>query len=248
MNCHDGQTMLHGYLDGELDPSVSLQYEQHAGACPVCSKALAEHQALQAQMKAAPLYFKAPDSLRKRLRSSLRKQHGSRFPRLPLRWVAAAACVVFLIGLGFVLARFAFTPSGNERLTQEVASAHIRSLQEGHLVDVHSSDKHTVKPWFNGKLDFSPPTTDLKQQGFPLVGGRLDYLDGRPVAALVYGRRDHKINVFIWPDSGSESGEIRQETRQGYHVVHWSKAGMSYWVVSDLNPAELNEMVQRLRE
>jgi anti-sigma factor RsiW len=249
MNCQDGLTLMHGYLDGELDPSVSLQYEQHVGACPVCSKALAEHQALQEQMKAAPLYFKAPDKLRERVRLSLRKQHGVRLSRLPvLRWVAAAACVIFLIGLGFVLARFAFAPSGNARLTQEVASAHIRSLQEGHLVDVRSSDKHTVKPWFSGKLDFSPPTPDLKQQGFPLVGGRLDYLDGRPVAALVYGRRAHLINVFIWPDSGNEPGEMRQETRQGYHLIHWSKGGMTYWVVSDLNAAELNEMVQQLRE
>jgi anti-sigma factor RsiW len=121
MNCDDGQTMMHGYLDGELDPSVSLQYEQHVGACPVCGKALAEQQALQAQMKAAPLYFKAPDSLRERVRSSLRKQHRARLPRLLLRWTAAAAGVVFLIGLGFLLARFVFAPSGNERLTQEVA-------------------------------------------------------------------------------------------------------------------------------
>jgi anti-sigma factor RsiW len=248
MNCHDGQSMMHGYLDGELDPSVSLQYEQHVGACPVCGKTLAEHQALQAQRKAAPRYFKAPGALRERVRSSLRQRHVAHLPHIPWRWVAAAACVVLSIGLGFLLAHFAFTASVNERLTQEVAAAHIRSLQEGHIVDVRNADNHKVKPWFNGKLDFSPPTTDLKQHGFPLVGGRLDYVDGRPVAALVYGRREHLINVFVWPDSGSEPGEIRQETRQGYHVVHWSKAGMSYWVVSDLNPAELNEMVQRLRE
>jgi anti-sigma factor RsiW len=248
MKCHDALSMMHGYLDGELDPSVSLQYEQHAGECPDCRKALAEHQALQAQMKAAPLYFKAPDLFRERVRSSLRKRHGARFPHIVLRWVAAAASIVFLIGLGFLLARFALSPSGKERLTQEVASAHIRSLQEGHIVDVRSSDRHEVKPWFKGKLDFSPPTTDLNQYGFPLVGGRLDYLDGRPVAALVYSRRKHLINVFVWPASGSEPGEIRQETRQGYHCIHWSKAGMNYWVVSDLDLGELNEMVGRLRE
>jgi anti-sigma factor RsiW len=259
MNCHDAQSMMHGYLDGEIDPSLSLQYEQHARECPVCSKALAEHQALQAQMKAAPLYFKAPDIFRERVRSSLRKQHGARFPRIFLRWVAAAACVVFLIGLGFLLARFTSSLSGSERLTQEVASAHIRltqevasahirSLQEEHIVDVRSSDKHKVKPWFKGKLDFSPPTTDLKQHGFPLVGGRLDYLDGRPVAALVYSRRDHLINVFVWPASGSEPEGIRQQTRQGYHCIYWSKDGMNYWVVSDLDSVELNEMVGRLRE
>lgn len=247
MNCHDGQSLMHGYLDGELDPSVSLQYEQHLGACPVCSKALAERQAIQAQMKAAPLYFKAPDTLRERVRSSSRKQHGGRFLHIPLRWVAAAACVAFFIGLGFLLAQFTFKSSVHERLTQEVASAHIRSLQAKHVVDVPSSDRHEVKPWFNGKLDFSPPVPDLEKEGFPLVGGRLDYLDGKPVAALVYRRREHLINLFVWPNSGSDPTEIRQETRQGYHLIYWSKAGMNHWVVSDLDPAELNELVQRLR-
>lgn len=133
-------------------------------------------------------------------------------------------------------------------MTSEVASAHIRSLQAKHVVDVVSSDRHEVKPWFNGKLDFSPPTPDLENEGFPLVGGRLDYLDGRPVAALVYRRREHLINLFVWPDAGTESGDIRRETRQGYHLVHWSKAGMNHWLVSDLNPAELNELAQRLGE
>jgi len=248
MNCHDAQTVMHGYLDGELDPSVSLQYEQHVGECPACGKALAEQQAIKAEMKADSLYYKAPENLRNRLRASLRKQSGARPVRFPLRWVAAAACVAMCIGLGFLLARLTSTLSTQERLTQEVAAAHIRSLQAKHVVDVPSSDRHEVKPWFTGKLDFSPPTPDLEKEGFPLVGGRLDYLNGRPVAAVVYRRRAHLINLFVWPDSGTESGGIQRETLQGYHLIHWSKAGMNYWIVSDLDPRELNELAQRLRE
>jgi anti-sigma factor RsiW len=105
-----------------------------------------------------------------------------------------------------------------------------------------------VKPWFSGKLDFAPPTPDLKKEGFDLVGGRLDYLNGRPVAAIVYLRREHKINLFVWPSAQTESDEIQQETRQGYNLIHWSKAGMNYWIVSDLNPTEMNELAHRLRE
>jgi anti-sigma factor RsiW len=260
MNCHDARSVMHGYLDGELDPSVSLQYEQHAGECPACSKALAEQQALQVAMKADSLYFKAPENLRDRVRASLKKQYGAGFQphgrsqgarrpvRFPWAMVAVAASVVVCIGVGFLLARFAFVPSGQDRLTQEVASAHIRSLQVQHVVDIPSSDQHQVKPWFNGQLDFSPPTPDLEKVGFSLVGGRLDYLNGRPVAAVVYRRREHLINLFVWPSSGIESGNTQQETWQGFHLVHWSKGGMNYWIVSDLNPAELNELAQRLRE
>jgi anti-sigma factor RsiW len=248
MNCHDAQTMMHGYLDGELDPSVSLQYEEHASQCSACRKLLAEHQALQGQMKAPSLYFRAPADLRERVLSSLRKQRRPRFPNTLLRWVAAAACILFLLGAGFLLARLAFAPAEPERLTREVASAHIRSLQEEHLVDVRNSDSHKIKPWFAGRLDYSPTTIDLKAQGFPLVGGRLDYLNGRPVAAIVYRRRDHLINLFVWPSSGSESDAIHQDRLQGFQIIHWSKAGMSYWLVSDLNATELNEMAQALRE
>jgi anti-sigma factor RsiW len=260
MNCHDAQSLMHGYLDGELDPSVSLQYEQHAGECPACSKALAEQKAMQVEMKADSLYFKASENLRDRVRASLKKQYGTSLHspwegqcshervRFPWTWVAVAACVVVCIGLGFLLASFAFLSSGREQLTQEVASAHIRSLQAQHVVDVPSSDNHQVKPWFNGKLDFSPPTPDLEKEGFSLVGGRLDYLNGRPVAAVVYRRRDHLINLFIWPSSRTEPGDIQQETRQGYHLIHWSKGGMDHWIVSDLGSTELNELAQRLRE
>jgi anti-sigma factor RsiW len=246
MICRDAQTLMHAYLDAELDPSVCLQYEQHVGECLACKKALAEQQSIQGQMKADSLYFAAPEGLRERLRASLQRQSRSASRRFPMHWVAAAACVALCVSLGFALARFSFDASSRDPLTQEVASAHIRSLQADHIVDVPSSDSHQVKPWFAGKMDFSPPTPNLENDGFHLVGGRMDYVDGRPVAAIVYRRREHIINMFVWATSGTDSKDIRQETRQGYNLVHWSKDGMNYWLASDLNLTEMNELAHLL--
>jgi len=125
-------------------------------------------------------------------------------------------------------------------------SSHIRSLMASHLTDVASTDQHTVKPWFNGRLDFSPPVTDLATSGYPLIGGRLDYLRGRPVAALVYQRRKHLINVFTWPDERAADSETPPRTQKGYHVIHETHGGMAYWIVSDLNPEELSVFARRL--
>ncbi len=243
MNCHDAQPFLHPYLDAELDPAAALEFEHHVHECPACARVLAEQKALHAEMRGDAFYYRAPAPLRARLQASLRPRRST---RRAWRWLAAAACVALCVGVGFALGRFTAAPSERERLTQEVASAHIRSLQAEHRVDVPSSDRHTVKPWFSGKLDFAPPVRDV--DGFPLVGGRLDYLDGRPVAALVYKRREHVINVFVRPEPTNAGTEPRRETRQGYHLIHWAQGGMEYWVVSDLDPAELNELVGRLRE
>jgi anti-sigma factor RsiW len=154
----------------------------------------------------------------------------------------AAAAIVLL-----ALVPFLRGPSTEEMLTREVVSSHVRSLMASHLTDVSSSDQHTVKPWFNGMVDFSPPVEDLANQGFPLIGGRLDYLDNRPVAALIYQRDKHFINVFIWPSSESSNSGIKSETRQGYHVFHWTRSGMTYWAVSDLEESQLQEFVQLLQ-
>jgi len=143
---------------------------------------------------------------------------------------------------GRLAGRVSPSPPNNEALVQEVISSHVRSLMANHLADVTSTDQHTVKPWFNGKLDYFPRVNDLAGEGFPLVGGRLDYLDGRPVAALVYQRGRHFINLFIWPAKGG-SGE-KTFSRQGYNVIYWSSSEMAYWAVSDLNPAELQEFMR----
>ena len=248
MNCHEARSVLHAYMDGELQAPATMQYEEHLSECPACSQMLAEQKELQACLKSDALYYKAPEPWRERLRTSLHGRHGERKRRFPWRWVAAAACLVFCFSAGFILAQIVPALSPNDRLAQEVVSSHIRSLQveKARLVDKHSSNRHEVKPWFNDKLDFSPSVPDLSKQDFELVGGRMDYLDGRPVAALVYKRRQHLINVFVWPDAANRETQLKRESRQGFHLLSWSSGGMKHWVVSDLNADELDEFAQAL--
>jgi anti-sigma factor RsiW len=156
-----------------------------------------------------------------------------------------AASMALLAVIIVRLGPWPFKHSQEDLLAQEVLSSHVRSLMASHLTDVPSTDQHTVKPWFDGKLDFAPPVQDLSGQGFPLVGGRLDYLEDRPVAALVYQRRKHFINLFIWP--AAQDSEQRTIVRQGYNILHWTRGGMTYWAVSDVNASELNEFAQILQ-
>ena len=244
MNCTDIQVAIHGYMDGELDPLKNLEIEQHLQHCPVCSQSYKADQALQTAIKTGAQYFPAPADLRKRVQSSVRQVGKSQrtLPVMPWRWLAVAASVVFVVILAWAL-----IPRGldaEQLVAQEVVSSHVRSLMVAHLADVMSSDQHRVKPWFTGKLDFSPPVKDLSKEGFPLVGGRLDYLENRPVAALVYKRRNHVINLIIWPSSHDTHVKTKALARQGYHLVHWSQSGMMYWAISDLNDTELQEFVR----
>jgi anti-sigma factor RsiW len=159
--------------------------------------------------------------------------------------VAAPMAAAALVVLMFV--PFFAGPSSDELLTQDVVASHIRSLMVNHLADVPSTDEHTVKPWFNGKLDFSPPVVDLAKQGFPLIGGRLDYLNNRPVAALVYQRDKHVINVFVWPSNKTRQTSESIKTQQGYHVIRWTRSEMNFWVVSDLERNQLEKFVESLK-
>jgi anti-sigma factor RsiW len=241
--------LVHGYIDGELDLPGNLQVEQHLQDCPACARDHQNHQALRSALGTGSLYFNAPTNLQKRVRSRLRAGvKGAPKPgMLSWRWLAVgsslALIAILILGLVFIPSR----PAHDELLAQEIVSGHVRSLMANHLTDVASTDQHTVKPWFDGKLDFSPQVTDLATQGFPLVGGRLDYIGNRPAAALVYQRRQHFINLFIWPEAVESGGRNKMVARQGYNLIYWHRAGMAYWAVSDLNLSELQEFSQALQ-
>jgi anti-sigma factor RsiW len=256
VSCPENNTLIHAYLDGELDLLSTLQFEAHLRECAACEQAYKNHQTLRSAMTSGGLYFKPPRHLAQRIHRALQEPNKiggsistsalevSRHMAWWRSWALAglAASVALVAGIALWLAPRGSRPSQDDLLAQEVLASHVRSLMANHLTDVPSSDQHTVKPWFNGKLDFSPPVKDLSRDGFPLVGGRLDYLEDRPVAALVYQRRKHFINLFIWA-SGSNSGQ-KTVMRQGYNLFHWAQAGMTFWAVSDLNYGELQEFVK----
>jgi anti-sigma factor RsiW len=220
-------------MDGELDLARSLEVEQHMQECQLCANAFRNQTALRSAFKDSSLYYSAPRSLEKRIRSSLRREAksaaGTRSFRW--RWIPIGAALTFVLLMAFVIWRAvpALRPSGDTLLAQEVVSNHVRSLQlENHRADVISSDQHTVKPWFDGKLDFAPPVKDFASQGFPLIGGRLEYLNNRAVAALIYQRQKHYINLYIWPAEQSSATAEVQTKRQGYNLLHWTSSGMNY--------------------
>jgi anti-sigma factor (TIGR02949 family) len=235
MDCQSIQQRLHAYADGELDVLQSAEIDAHLAGCPECARSLEAIDQIKIAVANPALYFKAPQPLRERIQSTTSPAKKQAFP---WRVLALAACVLLAVSLSlpWILPTHRF-------LADEIVASHIRSLQANHLFDVESTDQHTVKPWFDGKLDFAPPVRDLAGDGFPLIGGRLDYLDGRPVAALVYRRAKHVINVFIWPGAGGAT----VTERQGYNLVQFALGDMSCWAVSDLNAAELSHFVQLLQ-
>ena len=250
MRCQETQALIDGYVDGELDLVRSVEVERHLQECQACAQVYKNHQALRSAIKGGNLYFRPPAQLHRRVRAATRQAHraDTRTRVWPWRGLSAAASLAAVALLVWSLVPMLTGPPANDRLTRELIAGHVRSLMASHLTDVASSDQHTVKPWFEGKLDFSPPVIDLTEQGFPLVGARLDYLDDRPVAALVYQRQHHVINLFIWPARhDAEKGE-QMVTRQGYHLMHWAQSGLSYWAVSNLNLGELQAFVQRLQQ
>jgi len=249
MDCTHAQGLLDIFIDRELDPVRSLEIEEHLRGCARCAQSQSERETMRRNLKNGSLYFKAPSDLQNQIRRSVRQAAKA---EAPAGWffpswfriaapLAAAALVVLI-----VVPRF-LGPSPEELLTQEVIAGHIRSMMADHLADVPSTDQHTVKPWFNGKLDFSPPVTDLASAGFPLIGGRLDYLNNRPVAALIYRRDKHVINVFVWPAEQTSSSSVPIKTQQGYQVVRWSRAGMNFWAISDLESGQLAQFAELLK-
>jgi anti-sigma factor RsiW len=240
--------LLPAYFDGELDAADRLAFEEHLTACPDCARELAAQQELRAALRDDSLRYRPPAGLAGRIRASLAAERTvAPFPRR-LAWLAAAAILVGAGLAGAGLALLARVPSADDRLAQEVTAGHARSLLADHLFDVPSTDQHVVKPWFQGRLDFAPPVKDLKEQGFPLAGGRLDFLDGRTAAALVYHRRQHVINLFVWPAAGAGDSGVRTASRRGYHLAHWVEGGLNFWAVSDLNADELGEFARLARD
>jgi anti-sigma factor RsiW len=253
MNCKETQEAFHGYLDGELDVVHDLAVQQHLQGCAACVRSFRGQKSLRKVVASRSLYFEAPTVLEKHVRSAVRRASTAESPRWSWHWLStwswprilaplAAAAVVLLIAMPMVM-----RTSTEDRLSQEIVSSHIRSLMASHLTDVASTDQHTVKPWFNGKLPFSPPVTDLVAQGFPLIGGRLDYVENHPVAALVYQHRKHLINLFIWPSTRVPTTAEGLRTQQGYNAIHWSQGGMDNCAVSDINQRDLGDFVQLLR-
>jgi len=249
LSCKDTRSLLDGYLDHELDLVRSVEIERHLKECGECSIRYENLQSLRAGVSRDSLYYFAPAGLQQRVLLALSKEMRteSRLPVLVWRWFGAAAALIIVFVVMWSVIRFMRKPSAEELLAQEAVSSHVRSLMVDHLTDVLSSDQHTVKPWFIGKLDFAPRVDDLSSQGFSLIGGRLDYLDNRQVAALIYQRRQHFINLFVWPEAGNSNFPQKVLTRQGYNVVHWTTGGMNYCAVSEISESELQEFVRVLQ-
>ena len=250
MICQEAQRLIDPYLDGELDLVRSLEIESHLNNCQTCTQAYNELRSLHAAVSHTALRFEPPAALRNRVRSAVRDESEvtHRSSRLSWRWMIPVVSFAMLVIVGLSLLALLSRPSTNDLVAQEIVSSHVRSLMEKHLTDVPSSDQHTVKPWFDGRLDFSPPVKDLASAGFSLVGGRLDYIGNRAVAALVYQHRQHYINVFVWPSTGASDASERALVRQGYNLINWTNAGMNYWAISDLNLAELQQFVHLLQD
>jgi mycothiol system anti-sigma-R factor len=247
MSCDFSGTLLHAYLDGELDAMRAAEFERHLETCRECTATLGAAESLRSTLQRAQLYETAPTGLRKKIRAELRvpagKANGSTVAAW--RWLAAAAAILLVTGVAwFAVPHFMGTNMQSAVTSTEIIDAHIRSLQAGHLTDVTSTDQHTVKPWFDGRLDFIPPVHDFMDEGFPLLGGRLDVLGERNVAALVYGRRKHFINVFVWPTKEADTPIHPPGSRQGYQWVHWRHQGMEFCAVSDVSAQDLHELAQ----
>jgi len=238
VDCQRVLSLMDGYLDGELDVTTQLAVEQHLADCPACHSICQRQRALSTALGAEARYHRARPAVAADIQAALDKiDAASGTNRHPApKWLSLAASVVFAAFVGSGITYWLAGPSQDDLLTQEVIASHVRAqMVVGRLTDVSSSDSHTVKPWFNGKLDFAPPVLDLTTQGFPLVGGRLDYLTNRPVAALVYRHQQHLIHLFVWPALDRPNSAQHALTRQGYQVIYWSDAAMHYWAISDLN-------------
>jgi anti-sigma factor RsiW len=244
MTCSkEKELLLHAMLDGELDAVNAVQFEEHLKACSDCSAEYERQRALRSALRRPEVAYRVPDALRERLTRTLDEAIPAT-PQRPRRrslrtswWVSGVS-----LALAASLALFVLFPqSSGSPIERQIIDSHVRSLLADHLTDIRSSDHHTVKPWFNGKVAVAPEATDLAQEGFPLAGGRLDYIDHRVVAAVVYRRGGHVINLFVWPSPDAKDAPPEARSYQGYNLLHWVDAGTTFWAVSDTSMADLKE-------
>jgi anti-sigma factor RsiW len=248
MECKDIRDLVPAYVDGEVGLPELVEIERHLQTCPTCGDEHASLASLRAAIKRNAVYFQAPDRLERRVRAALPASAPSK-PQA--RWGRAGwwnvgVSVACAITLAWSAALYLALPSTHDRLAEEVVASHVRSLLSNRAIDVASSDQHTVKPWFGGKLEFSPPVHDLATEGFALVGGRVDYLDHQRVAALVYRHRLHAINLYIAPARTDKDTAAQNASKEGYYLVHWMQRGMSFWAISDIDPEQMNKFREAL--
>jgi anti-sigma factor RsiW len=248
MTCEETSLLVHALIDGELDAGHASQVESHVADCPRCAAQLRDYRVMRQALAAPALRHQAPAALRARIEAALPSPRatvaGSR--RSLLRGLAMGSVLSGALAASLVV--FVVRKEEDQRILGDVVSAHLRSLQGDHLIDVQSSDQHTVKPWFNGRLDVAPPVIDLTARGFTLIGGRLDYIDGRPVAAIVYKRRAHVINLFVAPVTTQVTGLERAtiDQVQGFNIWRWTRSDLGFWAASDINAEELQEFGEKL--
>jgi len=254
LDCTHTRSLLHGYVDRELDLESVISVDKHLQSCAACSTISEQYSALRSAVRQHTSYFNAPAALADRIRGkigSLAAHASARAIKPRSQWyrfdqwlrigtaVAASATVTWMVTVQLN------GQSQDEAISEEVIASYARSGLTNHFTDVEASDQHTVKPWLSGKLDFSPMVTDLTAVGFPLVGGRLDYLDNRPVAALVYRHRQHMVNLFVWPNSKSDKPRAVQAfSKHGYNLLHWVNTGMTYWAISDVDSTDLKAFAE----
>ena len=249
--CANWQDRLQGLIDGELDATHAVEVEAHVAGCPACADAYAQALELRSGLRSEGVRARAPDRLVVRLEAAVRAASAPvAMPRRQPRrfgwavWggggagLAVAACAIVAVAVVPMMQ--------TAQLEQELVASHVRSQLAGHLIDVVTSDQHVVKPWFGGKLDFSPPVIDLAGQGFPIAGGRLDYIGKRTVAAIVYRRGRHVINLFVWPGR-SAPGPAQAKPGDGYTLLHWTRGGMTFWAVSDVDDKALHAFERLLQ-
>src|SRR6201995_933493 len=247
MNCHESHDYIDAYIDNELDIASTILVKQHLRDCFGCQQLLESQKVVGDLLHNPRVRFEVPDSLLGRIQSALRASRSEMKQQSRNRFVipwfsiplAMAATIAVMIGLALLNQGGVFDRSQDNSLAVDVISSHLRSLLATHLLDVPSTDQHTVKPWFDGKLKFSPPVRDFADQGFRLIGGRLDYINGREVAALVYQRRLHIINLFIWPLESGRTTAAESFATNGYNVLHWERDAFAFWAVSDVSAGDL---------